>query len=65
MGAGKSRQAYLVPWQAVEKMYFEGNLKITLDEIRSYPEMKRAGALYLVAGIIIENERTHKMISPV
>jgi hypothetical protein len=60
MGVGKSRQAHLVPWDVVEKKYLDQNLKITLDEIRSYPEMKRAGSLYLVAGII-EKEHTQMM----
>jgi hypothetical protein len=62
MGVGHGRQAYLIPWDDVEKRYLDQNLKITIDEIRSFPETKRAGALYSVD--IIEKEHTQRMISP-
>jgi hypothetical protein len=50
----------MIPWQAVEMKYLGQNLKITLDEIRTYPELTRVGSRYMVAGIF-EKERTHKM----
>ena len=60
MGVGHGRQAYLIPWDDVEKKYLSHNLKITLDEIRSYPELKRQGSLYRVSDII-ENKYMLKM----
>lgn len=55
-GVGHGREAYMIPWDDIEKWYLSQNLKITLDEIRAYPEMKRAGALYMVDGIF---EKAH------
>jgi hypothetical protein len=60
MGVGHGRQAYLIPWDDVKRRYLGQNLKITLDEIRSYPEMKWAGSLYLIDGIF-GKEHTVKM----
>ena len=61
-GTGKTRTAHLIPWDNVEKKYLTHNLKLTLDEIRSYPEIKRAGALYLVSDIL-EKEHTQKIVA--
>jgi len=58
MGVGHSRRAYLIQCKAVEKLYLTKNLKITLDVIRTYPEMKRSGSLYIVSYIILEKEQT-------
>jgi hypothetical protein len=41
MGSGHGREAYMVPWEALEKKYLTRNLKLTLEEIRSFPEIKR------------------------
>ena len=61
-GTGKTRTAHLIPWNDVERRYLDQSLKISIDEIRTYPEMKRSGSLYMVN--IIENEHIHKIQSP-
>ena len=48
MGAGYSREAYMIPWDELEKEYLAQNLKLTLEEIRSFPEIKREGKDYRV-----------------
>jgi hypothetical protein len=63
MGVGHGRQAYLIPWQAVEKRHLSQNLKNRIEENRTYPEMKRTGSLYM-ASDIIEKEHTVKMLLP-
>ncbi|MGI5991417.1 MAG: hypothetical protein ACOX79_07620 [Methanosarcina sp.] len=48
MGAGYSREAYMIPWDELEREYLAQNLKLTLEEIRSFPEIKREGKDYRV-----------------
>ena len=48
MGAGHSKEAYMVPWEKLEKKYLAQNLKLTLEEIRSFPEIKRDGKDYKI-----------------
>jgi len=48
LGPGHGREAYLVPWDELEKKYFSQNLKLTLEEIRSFLEIKREGKDYKV-----------------
>ncbi|HWQ48185.1 MAG TPA: hypothetical protein VN414_04415 [Methanosarcina sp.] len=48
MGPGHGREAYIVPWNELEKKYFALDLKLTLQEIRSFPEIKREGKDYRV-----------------
>lgn len=48
MGPGHGREAYIVPWNELEKKYFAPDLKLTLQEIRSFPEIKREGKDYRV-----------------
>jgi hypothetical protein len=48
MGAGYNREAYMIPWDELEKEYLAQNLKLTLEEIRSFPEIKREGKDYRV-----------------
>jgi hypothetical protein len=38
--------------QNLARRYLDQNLKITIDEIRYYQELKRAGSLYIVSDII-------------
>jgi hypothetical protein len=48
MGAGHGREAYMVPWGDLKKKYLAQNLKLTLEDIRSFPEIKRDGKDYRV-----------------
>lgn len=48
LGPGHGREAYMIPWNELEKKYFAQNLKLTLQEIRSFPEIKREGKDYRV-----------------
>ncbi len=48
LGPGHGREAYMVPWDELEKEYRTQNLKLTLQEIRSFPEIKREGKDYRV-----------------
>jgi hypothetical protein len=34
-----------------EKLYLSQNLKISIDAVMTYPELKRAGSLYIVSDI--------------
>ena len=48
LGPGHGREAYIIPWKELEKEYFNQNLKLTLQEIRSFPEIRREGKDYKV-----------------
>lgn len=48
LGPGHNREAYMIPWNELEKKYFAQNLKLTLQDIRSFPEIKREGKDYKV-----------------
>lgn len=49
MGVGKAREAYMVPWTELCRKYNEeGTPKITVDEIREYPQIKREKNKYLI-----------------
>lgn len=48
MGTGHDREAYMVPWEELKKKYLSQNLKLTLQEIRNFPEMKRNGKDYRI-----------------
>jgi hypothetical protein len=48
LGPGHGREAYMVPWNELEKKYFDKDLKLTLQEIRSFPKIKREGKDYKV-----------------
>jgi hypothetical protein len=48
LGVGHGREAYMVPWEELEKSYHSENLKLTLQEIRNFPEIKRDGKDYLI-----------------
>jgi hypothetical protein len=48
LGTGYGREAYMVPWEELEKKYFAQNLKLTVEEIRSFPEIKRDGKDYRI-----------------
>jgi hypothetical protein len=48
LGTGHGREAYMIPWNELKKKYFDKDLKLTLQEIRSFPEIKREGKDYKV-----------------
>ena len=48
MGIGHDREAYMIPWEDLRKKYLTQNLKLTLEEIRSFPEIRRDGKSYRV-----------------
>ncbi|MPM92755.1 hypothetical protein SDC9_139891 [bioreactor metagenome] len=48
LGMGHGREAYMVPWEELEKSYQSEKLKLTLNEIRDFPEIKRDGKDYII-----------------
>jgi hypothetical protein len=48
MGTGHEREAYMVPWEELKEKYLTQNLKLTLEEIRSFPEIRRDGKNYRI-----------------
>jgi len=48
MGTGHGREAYMIPWEELKKRYLSPNLKLTLEEIRSFPEIRREGKDYRI-----------------
>ena len=46
LGAGHEREAYIIPWKKLEEIYHAKNLKLTVEEIRNFPEIKRNGKGY-------------------
>jgi len=48
MGTGCSREAYIIPWEILKKKYLGQDLKLTVKEIRDFPEIRRDGKDYRV-----------------
>ncbi|MDG6242888.1 MAG: hypothetical protein QCH31_00640 [Methanolobus sp.] len=49
MGVGHSREAYMIPWTELCRRYKEeGTAKITVDEIRAYPNIGRERNRYQI-----------------
>jgi hypothetical protein len=48
LGTGHGREAYMIPWEDLKTKYLTQNLKLTLQEIRNFPEIKRDGKDYRV-----------------
>ncbi len=48
LGMGHGREAYMVPWEELEKNYHTESLKLTVQEIRNFPEIKRDGKDYII-----------------
>ncbi len=49
MGVGRAREAYMIPWtELCHKYRDEGTAKITVEEIREYPEIERESNRYLI-----------------
>ncbi|MFB6204187.1 MAG: hypothetical protein ABEJ75_00920 [Candidatus Nanohaloarchaea archaeon] len=47
-GRGRSRKAYMVPWDAILEAYEAGETGLHLDEIKQYPEIFRDSEHYSV-----------------
>lgn len=47
-GVGKGRIAFSIPWKAVTDKFEAGESGFKIDEILVFPEIKRAGALYMI-----------------
>jgi hypothetical protein len=45
-GRGKARQAYMVPWNYLLKMYESDEAGVPIEDIRSFPEIFRDSARY-------------------
>jgi Holliday junction resolvase len=46
MGAGHSKQAYLIPWDVVENDFREKAVKIPIEQIKTHSELQRRGKIY-------------------
>ncbi len=47
-GAGKGREAYMIPWEVLKKRFLGEELKLTVQEIQEFPEIKREGKNYRI-----------------
>lgn len=50
-GRGRSRKAYMVPWQTIRSRFESNETGIPLDKIQEYPEVLRDSESYSVAEI--------------
>lgn len=49
MGAGCARKAHIIPWDKLNERYHDASsLKYTVEEIQTYPEIKREKGHYLI-----------------
>ncbi len=49
MGSGSARKAYMIPWKELKQRFHDENtVKLTLEEINSYPEIIREGEQYVI-----------------
>jgi Holliday junction resolvase len=53
-GRGRSRKAYMVPWDAVREAYQDGSSGLHIDEIQEFPEILRDSEDYSVAEMCME-----------
>jgi hypothetical protein len=52
MGAGHSKEAYLIPWGVVEKQYREKAVKISIEQIKTHSELKRRSKTYGLSSLL-------------
>jgi hypothetical protein len=52
MGGGHSKQAYLIPWELVEKRYHDKEVKIPVEQIKTHSELKRRSKTYNCASLL-------------
>jgi Holliday junction resolvase len=53
-GRGRSRKAYMVPWDTVREAYQDGSSGLHIDEIQEFPEILRDSEDYSVAEMCME-----------
>jgi len=51
-GRGVPREAYLLPWPAIQQPYEDGKPGIPVDEIREHPTITRDGEQYDVESVV-------------
>lgn len=51
MGAGQSRQAFMIPWDLVEKKFRDKGIKIPVEQIKTHGELKRRNKNYQCASL--------------
>lgn len=51
-GRGVPREAYLLPWHAIQQPYEDDEPGIPVDEIREYPPITRDGEQYDVESVV-------------
>ena len=53
-GRGRSRKAYMVPWEVIRERYENGESGIHIDQMEKYPEILRNSEHYSIADICQE-----------
>jgi len=53
-GVGRPRKAFMVPWTEIRQRYENGEAGLSLDEIKSFPEVLRDSEEYSVSEICQE-----------
>ncbi|MDY6777549.1 MAG: hypothetical protein SVU32_02695 [Candidatus Nanohaloarchaea archaeon] len=53
-GRGRSRQAYMIPWDEVDRKYTTGAVGLPLEHIKQFPEIQRDGATYRIDTVMEE-----------
>lgn len=48
-GRGRAREAYLVPWDIVDRKYTTEAVGLPLDDIKQFPQIEREGTTYEIA----------------
>lgn len=48
-GRGKPRQAYLVPWDEIDRKYTTNAVGLSVEKIKNFPELERDGGTYHIA----------------
>jgi len=53
-GRGRSRKAFLVPWDVIRERYNQGEAGLHVDEIQEFPEILRSSEHYSIAELCQE-----------
>jgi len=51
-GRGRTRKAYLVPWEIIDRKYTTDAVGLTLEDIKRFPEIERDGSEYDIAAAL-------------
>lgn len=57
-GAGRPREAHLLPWHAVIEPFRAGEAALSIERIASYQQIPRSGGVYAISHEIIERIRS-------